>query len=154
MIRIDKTLTNNQVRTFKLSINSKRIYDIDTTSYIYMRISNDMTRKNMFVYPYNAVVTARYTSLSIDVLDETTTEAPIITLGEIRFTHEGYHTYTVYNVPNNSFTDEPSSQYIIEQGKLYYATVQQEEAGYTKYTPPTDDNENILNNNNTVYLNF
>jgi hypothetical protein len=153
MIRIDKTLTGTQSVNFDLSINSKRIYDKDTTSYIYMRISNDMTRKNIFVYP-TAVVTARYTTLTLSLLDETTTTTPTITAGEIRFTHEGYHTYTVYNVPNNSFTDEPSSQYIIEQGKLYYATVQQEEAGYTKYTPPTDDNENILNNNNTVYLNF
>jgi hypothetical protein len=153
MIRIDKTLTGTQSRNFDLSINSKRLYDIDTTSYIYMRISNDMTRKNIFVYP-TAVVTARYTTLTLSLLDETSTNTPTITTGEIRFTHEGYHTYTVYNVPNNSFTDEPSSQYIIEEGKLYYATVQQEEAGYTRYTPPADDNENILNNNNTVYLNF
>ena len=153
MIRIDKTLTGTQTVNFDLSINSKRIYSIDTTSYIYMRISNDMTRKNIFVYP-TAVITARYTNLTLSLLDETGTTTPTITTGEIRFTHEGYHTYTVYNVPNNSFTDEPSSQYIIEEGKLYYATAQQEEAKYTQYTPPTDDNENILNNNNTVYLNF
>ena len=50
MIRIDKTLTGTQTVNFDLSINSKRIYSIDTTSYIYMRISNDMTRKNIFVF--------------------------------------------------------------------------------------------------------
>ena len=76
MIRIDKTLTGTQSVNFDLSINSKRIYDKDTTSYIYMRISNDMTRKNIFVYP-TAVVTARYTTLTLSLLDETTTTTPL-----------------------------------------------------------------------------
>ena len=72
---------------------------------------------------------------------------------QFRFTHEGYHTYTMYNVRLNDLTsdDTLTSADICEQGKLYFNTTLQEEVTYTQYTPLAENNDNILNNN-TVYL--
>ena len=153
MIRLDKTITGNQTLSFSLSLNTKRIVNKSTTNYFFMKIENDMNKELLYVYPTEVGSYApRYANLSINALNETTTTTPNIVSGEIRFKLEGYHKYTVYNVLNTRHTDDSGiSSSIIEQGKLYYATVQQEEVTYSTYTPLPENNDNILNNN-TVYL--
>ena len=154
MIRLNKTIVPDQDISFKLSVNSKRLYNSGVANYFFFKIVNDMTQKALYVYPKIDSTTTRFVTFEVEALNELETSTPVITNGEIRFTHEGFHTYTVYNTTNNSHTDDSGvSTRIIQQGKLYYSTVQQEEVGYNTYTPPADDSENVLNNNE-VYINY
>lgn len=147
MIRLNKTSTGTQSNTIKLSLNSKRLYDSSITSYFFIKVINDMTKDEQFVYPTVASTTSRYVTFTFTMVDSGASAS------QFRFTHEGYHTYTMYNVRLNDLTsdDTLTSADICEQGKLYFNTTLQEEVTYTQYTPLAENNDNILNNN-TVYL--
>jgi hypothetical protein len=147
MIRLNKTSTGTQSNTIKLSLNSKRLYDSSITSYFFIKVVNDMTKDEQFAYPTVASTTSRYVTFTFTMVDSGASAS------QLRFTHEGYHTYTMYNIRLNDLTsdDTLTSADICEQGKLYFNTTLQEEVTYTQYTPLAENNDNILNNN-TVYL--
>lgn len=147
MIRLNKTSTGTQSNTIKLSLNSKRLYNSSVTSYFFIKVVNDMTKDEQFAYPTVASTTSRYVTFTFTMVDSGASAS------QLRFTHEGYHTYTMYNIRLNDLTsdDTLTSADICEQGKLYFNTTLQEEVTYTQYTPLAENNDNILNNN-TVYL--
>ena len=147
MIRLSKTSSGTVNNTIKLSLNSKRTISAGSTSYFFIKVVNDMTKDEQFVYPTVASTTARFVTFTFTMVDSSPSS------GQFNFTHEGFHTYTMYNVTSNSLTNDDSleSTDICQQGKLFFATTLQSEVTYTQYTPADDNNENILNNN-TVYI--
>jgi hypothetical protein len=71
----------------------------------------------------------------------------------VTLTPEGFWKYTVYEVTDNTLTDDSTltASEIVEQGKLFVKDNAVTEVSYTEYTPA--DNTNTTNNN-TVYLNI
>ena len=127
MIRLNKTSTGTQSNTIKLSLNSKRLYDSSITSYFFIKVVNDMTKDEQFAYPTVASTTSRYVTFTFTMVDSGASAS------QFRFTHEGYHTYTMYNIRLNNLTsdDTLTDADICEQGKLYFNTTLQEEVTYT-----------------------
>ena len=147
MIRLSKTSSGTQSNTIKLSLNSKRLIDSSVTSYFFIKVVNDMTKDEQFAYPTVASTTARFVNFTFTMVDSGASAS------QLRFTHEGFHTYTMYNVRLNNLTSDDSltEANVCEQGKLFFDTTEQSEVTYTQYTPNSANNENILNDN-TVYI--
>ena len=147
MIRLNKTSAGTQSNTIKLSLNSKRIVDNGVTSYFFIKVVNDMTKNEQFVYPTLSSTTTRFVTFTFTMVDSGASAS------QFRFTHEGFHTYTMYNVTSNSLTSDESLDQddICQLGKLHFATSLQSEVTYTEYTPQPANNENILNTN-SVYI--
>lgn len=147
MIRLTKTSTGTINNTIKLSLNSKRLINKGTTSYFFIKVVNDMTKDEQFAYPTVSSTTARFVTFTFTMVDSNASAS------QFRFTHEGFHTYTMYNITNGTLTSDASldEDDICQLGKLHFATSLQSEVTYTEYTPNTANNENILNDN-TVYI--
>ena len=147
MIRLSKTSTGTQSNTVNLSLNSKRLIDNGSTSFFFIKVVNDMTKDEQFVYPTVASTTARFVTFTFTMVDSSPSAA------QFKFTHEGFHTYTLYNIASGSLSNDDTltEANICQQGKLFFDTSLQSEVTYTQYTPADDKNENILNYN-TVYI--
>ncbi len=134
MVVIDKGTSSS----FLLNLTTKK--RVANSPYVFMKLTNDMTKEDYFVYP-SETVEPRYSTLTI-------TEGVDVTLGA-----EGFYTYVIYQVNDNTLTDDStlSTSRIIERGKAKVNDASVTEVSYTQYTPT--DNTNTLNNN-TQYINI
>lgn len=132
MIVINKSGAN----TFLLNLTTKKT--LATSPFVFMKLTNDMTKQDYFVYP-SETVKPRYSQLSF-------TEGVDVTLGA-----EGFYTYVIYQVQVNTLTNDSTltDARIIERGKAKVADASVTEVSYTQYTPT--DNVNTTNNN-TQYI--
>lgn len=135
MLVINKGAVNKLV----LNLTTKKTTYGDGFIYVFLKLTNDMTKQEYYVYPVEDVK-PRLSVLSIE-------EGVDITLGAI-----GFYTYVVYLVDDNTLIDDSTlnESHIIERGKVNVTdTASPSEVTYTEYTPT--DNANTLNNN-TQYI--
>lgn len=132
MVVINKGVAN----TILLNLTTKKT--IASSPYIFVKLTNDMTKQSYYVYP-TETVEPRYSQLTF-------TEGVDITLGA-----EGFYTYVIYQVDDNTLTDDSTlaTFRIIERGKAKVEDASVTEVSYTQYTPT--DNVNTTNSN-TQYI--
>lgn len=140
MLHITRGISNNLYFTLR----DKKIQDAGVGHYYFFKFVNDMTKQAVYLISSSASSlshNARYSHLVF-------TEGTHVTL-----TPEGFWKYTVYEVTDNTLTDDSTltASEIVEQGKLFVKDNAVTEVSYTEYTPA--DNTNTTNNN-TVYLNI
>jgi hypothetical protein len=140
MLHINRGIQN----TIYLTLRDKKHIAAGSAFYIFIKFVNDMTKEATYLMAVSPVAIAHQPRYSRIVF----TEGTHVTLNP-----EGFFTYTVYEVTDNTLTDDSTltSNDIIEQGKAFVKDGAVTEVSYTQYTPT--DNVNTTNSN-TVYLNI
>lgn len=140
MLHITRGISNNLYFTLR----DKKIQDAGVGHYYFFKFVNDMTKQATYLMSDQATSLSHNSRYSHLVFTEGT---------HATLTLEGFWKYTVYEVTDNTLTDDSTltASEIVEQGKLFVKDNAVTEVSYTEYTPA--DNTNTTNNN-TVYLNI
>lgn len=133
--------TDNEV-VLKHYVNGRLVINPASTHYFFYKVVNDMNKDKYFFYPNQS-------QLRKNFLETTFNEGV-----EVDFSHEGFHTYTLYQVASNTLTNDSTltDADVIEKGKLF-VNVGASEVSYSQYTPADTSAANVNTlNNNTTYL--
>lgn len=137
-------ITKGQLNNIPVTLNEKRVNDSGTTVYYYMKLVNDMTKKEYYTYG-SMTHYARYSMFSFnDAVGSPPNELP---------TNEGFFTYTIYEVTSLSLGNEGDASLTdslaVEKGKAFVSNDAVTEVSYTQYTPTSNKN---TTNSNTNYI--
>jgi|TARA_R110000744_G_scaffold5556_2_gene19796 hypothetical protein len=137
MLHIIKGQTNN----IPVTLKEKRINASGTTVYYYLKLVNDMSKKEWYGYGFMT----HYDRYSNFAINDAVGSPPNTLL------NEGFHTYSIYEVTSNAFGNDGDASLtddlIVEQGKAFVKDNNVTEVSYTQYTPT--DNTNTTNSNTT-----
>lgn len=154
MIYLTRTSSGGFYNNFQVRTTNKYALSVPLTTYLYMKIVNDITKEEFFSYLY-VVSSTPYFQL-VNFTDTAGSQSQVG--GEdIGLQEEIFHTYTIYEISNTDQTGDVTEAIvqgksnIIERGKIFLINDQITEVSYTEYTPT--DNTNTTNSN-TVYLNI
>jgi hypothetical protein len=129
-------INKGEANTLYFNLTSKK--EKPTTSFVFLKFTNDMTKISYFVNPTESIE-PRFSLIQF-------TEGSDINLGA-----EGFYTYVIYETATNDLTDDStlSDSRIIERGKALVKDASVTEVSYTEYTPTSNKN---TTNSNTQYI--
>ena len=139
-----KVINRGVANNLYFTLLDKKHLAVGVGTFYFFKFVNDMTKEAAYLMNTNATSLSHNTRYSQLVFTEGT---------QVTLNPEGFFTYTVYEVTDNTLTDDSSltALDIVEQGKAFVKDGAVTEVSYTQYTPT--DNVNTTNNN-TVYLNI
>lgn len=149
MIYLTRTEDGTWYNNFKVRTVQKRVYPSASTTYLFMKIVNDITKEEFYTY-----LDVSSTLQNWELVNFAGGQATDIGLEE-----EVFHTYTIYettatglNVDTTLIGDTIYGRSTaIERGKIFLVNDRVTEVSYTEYTPTDVTN---TTNKNKVYLNI
>ena len=139
-----KVINRGVANNLYFTLRDKKHLAVGVGTFYFFKLVNDMTNEAVYLMNTNATSLSHNSRYSQLVFTEST---------QVTLKPEGFFTYTVYEVTENTLTDDSSltALDIVEQGKAFVKDGAVTEVSYTQYTPT--DNVNATNSN-TVYLNI
>ena len=154
MIYLTRTSDGGFYNNFQVRTTNKYALAVPLTTYLYMKIVNDITKEEFFSYLHVISSTPYFQLVNFT---DTPGSQSLVGGEDIGLQEEIFHTYTIYEISNTDQTGDVTEAIAqgksnaIEKGKIFLINDQITEVSYTEYTPT--DNTNTTNSN-TVYLNI